>query len=116
MRIYQHDNSDVFRIRLVGRLDAEAALELERCFRCAASILGSRPIVVDISEVSGSEEAGLALLRSLREQGVLVTDAGIDARSRSRLSLRWPSVLPRAISIFTFLYVCSGLQPPSILI
>lgn len=71
MQIYQHDNSDAFRFRLIGRLDLEAAAELERCWRSALSVLGSRPLVVSVSEVAGFEETGLSLLRKMRDEGVL---------------------------------------------
>jgi ABC-type transporter Mla MlaB component len=108
MQIYQHDNSDAFRVRLIGQLNAQAAAELERCWRSASSILGSRPLIIDVSEVAGFDEAGIRLLIRMRDEGALFTaaegragsffdllEAGlqIGTRPRSRTLWRLPAIL-----------------------
>jgi hypothetical protein len=70
MKIYQHDNFDLFRFRLIGVLDARAGAELELCWRSAASALRGRPIVADVSELGACDEAGIAVLRTMRDHGV----------------------------------------------
>jgi ABC-type transporter Mla MlaB component len=102
MQIYQHDNSDAFRVRLIGQLSAQAAAELERCWRSASSILGSRPLIIDVSEVAGFDEAGIRLLIRLRDEGALFTategrtgefsdllEAGLQIGTRPRSRTLW---------------------------
>ncbi|MCC6859144.1 MAG: STAS domain-containing protein [Bryobacterales bacterium] len=73
MRIYQHDNSDAFRFHLIGPLNAHTAPELERCWFSASSVLGSRPLIVNLSEMSAIDEAGARLLARLRDSGARFT-------------------------------------------
>jgi ABC-type transporter Mla MlaB component len=73
MKMYQHDTPTMFRFVLRGELDEPAAVELEHAWRTAGSILQGKELVVDVSGLSRSGEAGMDLLCRMREEGAQLT-------------------------------------------
>lgn len=66
---YMHDGPSAFRFELAGALSAKAARELEQARRAASSTMGGRSLIVDLSYVTETDDAGLSLLRDWRERG-----------------------------------------------
>lgn len=63
MRYYIHAGPAAFRFELAGNLDADDAARLEREWRGASLIIGNRVLVVDMSFVTGIDEAARSLFR-----------------------------------------------------
>src|SRR5690348_970671 len=72
MDMYLHDNSATLRFVLRGELAAGRVRELENAWTTAASILGARDLVVDLSELTQADCAGKELLFRMREAGACV--------------------------------------------
>lgn len=62
LRYYMHDGPAAFRFELAGILSDAAAGELEQAWQTAASVIGDRQLIVDISFLRGAGERGSALL------------------------------------------------------
>jgi hypothetical protein len=63
MRYYMHDGPAAFRFELAGDLDANDAARLEQDWRTASSIAGTRTLIIDLSFVTGIDEAVRGLFR-----------------------------------------------------
>jgi hypothetical protein len=63
MRYYMHDGPAAFRFELAGDLDANDAARLEQDWRTASSIVKARTLIVDVSFVTGIDEAALGLFK-----------------------------------------------------
>jgi len=63
LRYYMHDAASSFRFKLAGSLVGEDVEELGQCWSTASSTLGSRPLLVDIDELSAVDDGGRELLR-----------------------------------------------------
>jgi len=78
LQFYLHDGSTEFRFKLSGHLSDHGARELEQTWRTASSTIGARKLVVDLSRVTGIDEAGRGLLLMWHREGaILVTDSGV---------------------------------------
>ena len=69
MKLYIHDLATSFRIELEGDLTGKAVLELEQSWRTACSVIGDRPLVIAVGNVSNINLAGQTLLERLRQAG-----------------------------------------------
>jgi ABC-type transporter Mla MlaB component len=69
MQYYMHDGSTAFRFTLSGALDIKTTEELERAWRAASTLLGSRLFIVDMSYVTSADAAGRRLLARWYEGG-----------------------------------------------
>jgi hypothetical protein len=63
MRHYMHGGPAAFRFELAGDLNAGDAAKLEQDRRGASWIIGNRLLVVDVSFVTGIDEAARSLFR-----------------------------------------------------
>ncbi len=63
MRYYMHDGPAAFRFELAGDLDAGDAARLEQDWHTASSIVGKRTLIIDVSFVTGIDEAVRTLFR-----------------------------------------------------
>jgi hypothetical protein len=61
MRYYIHTGPAAFRFELAGDLDADDAARLEREWQGASLTIGERVLVVDMSFVTGIDEAARSL-------------------------------------------------------
>jgi hypothetical protein len=69
MRHYIHAGSAALRFELAGDLDADDAARLEQEWRGASLTIGNRVLVVDMSFVTGIDEAARSLFRSWYARG-----------------------------------------------
>ena len=63
MRYYMHGGPAAFRFELAGDLNAADAWRLEQEWRSASLTIGTRALVVDLTFVTGIDEAARALFR-----------------------------------------------------
>ena len=63
MRYYIHAGPAAFRFELAGDLNGDDAVRLEQEWRGASPIIGTRVLVVDMSFVTGIDEAARSLFR-----------------------------------------------------
>ena len=70
MAIYIHDEADRLRLRVTGDLDDFATEELASCWKTASSVVGQRPLVVDLTGLYTAQASGRNLLETLHRQGV----------------------------------------------
>lgn len=82
LRYYMHDNVLAFRFQLIGALTNDAALDLRQAWRTAASTIGGRPVLLDLSELSHADASGTALLESWRNGGAQLVVTSDRARKR----------------------------------
>jgi hypothetical protein len=69
IRYYIHAGPAAFRFELAGGLDADDAARLEREWRGAALTIGRRVLVVDMSFVTGIDEAARSLFKRWYARG-----------------------------------------------
>jgi hypothetical protein len=63
MRYYMHDGPAAFRFELAGDLDANDAARLEQDWETAASMVGNRTLIIDLSFVTGIAESVRSLFK-----------------------------------------------------
>ncbi len=83
LRYYMHDGLDAFRFELTGRLSADAARDLEQAWRTAASTIGKRPVIIDLSGLTGIGRSGHELLDRWAGEGAQL--AVVNHRAAARL-------------------------------
>ena len=69
LQYYLHDGAGALRFVLRGTLAGASVKELGQCWRTASSTLADRVLIVDISSLVATDEAGRALLQSWRDSG-----------------------------------------------
>jgi len=69
LAIYLHDGPAAFRFSLAGELSGEGVRNLEQAWRTASSIIGERPLVVDLGSLTGIDRAGRQLLAAWQAGG-----------------------------------------------
>jgi hypothetical protein len=80
IRYYVHAGPAAFRFELAGDLDADDAARLEREWRRASLTNGNRVLVVDMSFVTGMDEATRTLFRRWYARGVEFVAGSKEAR------------------------------------
>jgi anti-anti-sigma regulatory factor len=70
---YMHDGSAAFRFQLAGSLGGNSTGDLEQARQTAASIIGQRCLVVDLTGLTGIDAAGRELLKQWRALGAQMT-------------------------------------------
>lgn len=70
LRITIHDAASEFRLRLEGNLAGPWVRELELCWQTGQSIVGNRPVVIDLRDVDFVSDEGERLLRAMHRRGV----------------------------------------------
>lgn len=101
LSVYQHDGPAVFRFEVTGLLDGSVVEELEHAWITAASVLAGKELVLDISALTGSDDAGIRLLARMRTAGArIIPPARLDSPELARaLGLqvkRQEAALPRS--------------------
>ncbi len=69
LQYFMHDGPSAFRFELAGNLDDDGARRLEQDWRTASSVVGARALIVDLTFVTGVDEAGSELLRRWNAMG-----------------------------------------------
>ena len=80
-RYYMHEGKTAFSFELAGRLSDDDARELQQAWRSASSAIGDRPLVVDLSYVTGIDVAGQDLLRGWHDRGAQLVAKSPEARA-----------------------------------
>jgi outer membrane protein TolC len=82
LRITVHEDETTWRLQLEGRLAGEWVTEAERAWHAAPRAgLGGKEIEIDLSDVSGVDEAGKRLLGQIGQSGVRFLANGIATRA-----------------------------------
>lgn len=77
LKIYLHDNSDCFRIELIGRMQAGDVKEVANCWETSRSSVAGHPLVVDLSRLAAVDAAGRQWLGRMQEEGGRFRDGGV---------------------------------------
>jgi len=81
---YMHDGSAAFRFKLAGDLSQDTAQDLEQARKTAASIIGRRSLVVDLTHLISLDAAGRKLLEEWHALGAELTVVSSEAQARIR--------------------------------
>jgi hypothetical protein len=84
LQYYIHDEPGALRLKLSGILAGRDAQDVYHAWRTALSILGGRPLIVDITFLSGADEPGRALLALWRRFGASIVAASASSRALAR--------------------------------
>ncbi len=86
LKIYLHDGTRSFRIQLVGDLKVSDLSELDGCWRTAKSSVLGRPLVLDVTKLKSTDEAGTQWIRAmLRENAQILDGREVTTETPSRL-------------------------------
>lgn len=85
MRYYMHDGPAAFRFELAGVLASDDARRLEQDWRTASSVIGDRVLLIDMSFVTGIDDAVKSLFRRWYDEGAQF--AANSARSRELVEM-----------------------------
>ena len=75
LRITVQEDGTLWRLHLAGRLAGAWVAETENTWRSAP--VSGRPIEIDISEVTGIDEAGRCLLQAMNQAGARFIAKGV---------------------------------------
>jgi anti-anti-sigma regulatory factor len=82
LRYYLHDSSDALRFQLIGSLTMESAEDLELTWNTASTLIGDRPVLIDVSGVTAIDWSGQEVLHSWNARGARLVVATREAQSR----------------------------------
>jgi hypothetical protein len=99
LHFYMHDGLDTFRFELAGRLSAESARELEQAWRTAASMIGERRVIIDLSGVTGIDPNARELLRRWASEGAQLAVVNHRAAARLQPITDWPLAVLTSVSV-----------------
>src|SRR5438270_808769 len=81
MTYYMHDSTAAFRFEIAGVISADDAVELQRAWRTASSVIDGRILIVDISYVTEISDGARVLLREWNHNGARVVANSPTARA-----------------------------------
>jgi hypothetical protein len=117
---YMHDGSTAFSFELAGDLSDEGARELEQAWRTATSVIGEKELLIDLSYVTGIDEAGCELLNKWHAHGARFVVISPEAKKRVQSMTDRPVMLratiPKAITWRPFRTAAVWLLASSILL
>jgi hypothetical protein len=90
LQYYLHDEPDAFRLELSGSLSGEGARSVYQAWRTALSIIGLRPVIVDITYVVDADERGRALLGLWRRRQARIVAGSPQSRALAEAILAEP--------------------------
>jgi hypothetical protein len=96
LQYYLHDEPDAFRLELSGSLSGEGAQSVYQAWRTALSIIGQRPVIVDITYVVDADERGRALLGVWRRRQARILAGSPQSRALAEEILSEPYPEPPA--------------------
>ena len=77
LRITIEEDAIEFRLLLEGRLEETLVFELEKAFAQQTGVSAGRPVVIDLSGLTGMDEAGESILQKLYERGATLRCADV---------------------------------------
>jgi hypothetical protein len=75
LQYFIHHEPDAFRLELSGILSGDGAQSVYHAWRTALSIIGERPLVVDMTYIVDVDERGRTLIRLWRRHGARIVAA-----------------------------------------
>jgi hypothetical protein len=75
LRITLQEDGTLWRLHLAGRLAGAWVAETENTWRSA--LVSGRPVEIDMTDVTGIDEAGLSLLRAMNREGARLIAKGV---------------------------------------
>ena len=76
-----HDGSAAMRFELAGSLSGNGAQSVRYAWQTALSVIGDRPLVVDITRVSDADEDGHTLLLRWQQYGAKIIAESRESRA-----------------------------------
>jgi len=76
-----HDGSGAMRFELAGSLSGNGAQSVRYAWQTALSVIGDRPLVIDITRVSGADDDGRALLLHWQQYGANIIAGSPESRA-----------------------------------
>jgi hypothetical protein len=95
LRYYLHNASDVFRFQLAGELSMDSAQDLELTWRTASPLIGARPVIIDLSDLTGIDQSGQELLNQWNARGARLGVVSHRARERLQSTIDLPVAILR---------------------
>src|ERR1700688_2335236 len=92
---YMHDGPDAFRFELTGRLSEDAARDLEQAWCTAASTIGNRRVIIDLSGLTGIDRNGHELPGRWAGEGAQL------AVANHRVAARLQPMIDRPVTVLT---------------
>src|SRR6185369_2549538 len=89
-----HDGASQFRFQLEGPLAATDVSELDQCWRTAASTIGGRPLVIDVTELTSVDDSGRELLNRWKDAGARFIEPRQHGARTSRRGVKLEAALP----------------------
>jgi hypothetical protein len=96
LQYYMHDEPDAFRFELSGSLSGKGAESVYHAWRTALSIIGARPLTVDITYIDDLDERGRSLLLLWHGHGARIVASSDESRALAELILGEPFPAPVA--------------------
>jgi hypothetical protein len=81
LQYWIHDGSGAMRFKLAGSLSGNGAQSVRYAWQTALSVIGERPLVVDITRVSDADDDGRALLLDWRQYGAKIIAESPESRA-----------------------------------
>jgi len=95
LQYYIHDESDVLRFELAGSLSGAGLESVYRTWHKWLSIIGDRPLVIDITFVVDADEHGRAVLAAWHRSGARIIAASPESRALAQAVLGEPTPVAR---------------------
>jgi len=81
LQYYIHDGFAGMRFELAGSLSGYGAQSVQYAWQTALSVIGDRPLIVDITRVSDADDDGRALLLGWQQYGAKIIAESRDSRA-----------------------------------
>lgn len=97
LQYYIHDNSDGLKLELAGSLSGAGVESVYQAWQTSLSIIGNRPLIIDITFVVDADEHGSALLDAWYRFGARIIAASPESQALAGavLGLPIPVVHPK---------------------
>jgi hypothetical protein len=90
LQYYIHDNSDGLRFELAGSLSGAGVESVYQAWHTSRSIIGNRPLIIDITFVVDADEHGCALLDAWHRSGARIVGASPESQALAEAVLGLP--------------------------
>jgi hypothetical protein len=80
LQYYIHDESQALRFELAGSLSGAGAQSVYQAWRTALSIVGARPVIVDITFLDAADERGRSVLLTWYRSGARIVAGSPESR------------------------------------
>jgi hypothetical protein len=90
LQYYIHDESDVLRFELAGSLSGAGVESVYQAWHTSLSIIGNRPLIIDITFVIAADEHGCAMLDAWHRSGARITAASPESQALAEAVLGLP--------------------------